>query len=464
MKSVHFIGVSGIGVSGVAKLAVESGLTVSGSADVENEQTAVLEHSGMTFYLGHKAKQINNPDIVVKSAAVPENNPEILEARRKNIPVYLYSKYLGMLMGKKRGIAVSGTHGKTTTTAISAAILAKADLDPTVVCGGVMQNFSSNAVYGKGDYFISEACEYNRSFLDLKKWFGIVTNIEPDHLDYYKDIDDIKSAFSNFLLNTDSRGFSVVNGDDRNIQDILNSVKNTDVVTVGFTPDNRYRIVNISSDHGVYSFQIEDKGVKVLDISLSVPGEYNCINAALSAVMALNIGVQKTVVETGVASYKGTARRMEHIGVVGSNHIYSDYAHHPTEISIAIKALKEMHPGKNICLIFQPHQYSRTQELFKNFALVLGEPEQVILTDIYRQRDSNRSVKSVRGRDLYWEVQKSGKNSITYIHDPKKINETLCGSVKKNSVIVFMGAGDIDDTARDYLRGYGGSHELKAHL
>ncbi|HEB30693.1 MAG TPA: UDP-N-acetylmuramate--L-alanine ligase [Spirochaetes bacterium] len=457
MKSVHFVGVSGIGVSGAAKLAVESGLIVSGSADMENEQTSVLEHSGMIFYLGHKAEQLNKPDMVVKSAAVPENNPEILEARRKNIPVFLYSEYLGMLMSKKRGIAVSGTHGKTTTTAMAAAILANAGLDPTVVCGGVMQNFSSNAVYGRGDYFLSEACEYNRSFLDLKKWFGIVTNIEPDHLDYYRDIDDIKSAFSKFLKNTDPRGFSVVNGDDRNIQDVLSTVKSSGVVTVGFTNDSRYRVINTSSDHGVYSFQIEDKGAKVLDIRLSVPGEYNCINAALSAVMALNIGVQKSVVETGVASYKGTARRMEHIGVVGGNHIYSDYAHHPTEISIAIKALKEMHPEKNICLIFQPHQYSRTQELFKDFALVLGEPEQVILTEIFRQRDSNRSVNAVRGTDLYREVKKSGKNNITYIHDPERINVAICGSVKKNSIIVFMGAGDIDDTARDYVRQYGGN-------
>jgi UDP-N-acetylmuramate--alanine ligase len=457
MESVHFIGVSGIGVSGAAKLAIESGFKVSGSADMKNEQTLMLQNLGLTFYLGHRAGQVKKPDKVVRSAAVPDNNPEIVEARRKNIPVYLYSEYLGDLMSKKKGIAVSGTHGKTTTTAMTAQVLANAGFSPTVICGGIMRNFSANAVCGTGDYFVSEACEYNRSFLDLKKWYGIVTNIEPDHMDYYSDIDDIKSAFSEFLVNADMRGFFVVNGDDRNVQDVVGTVSGISVKTVGFMKHNLYRIVDVSDKLGVYSFQVMEEGKRVLNIRLTVPGKYNCINAGLSAVMGLNLGIEKALVEDGIASYAGTERRMEQLGTVNGNPVYSDYAHHPTEISITIKALREMHPGKNICVVFQPHQYSRTSVLFDDFTLVLGEAEQVILTEIYRQRDSKGSMGAVKGEDLFREVVKSGTNRIVYVPEQSKINRTLDDFVIGDSVIVFMGAGDIDETAREYAGKAAGS-------
>ena len=208
MKNVHFIGVSGIGVSALAQIIIQAGLKVSGSALEENEQTRELVRLGMKYYLGHRSEQVGNPDIVVCSAAVPPDNPEVLDAHQRKIPVYLYSEYLGMLMKQKRGIAVAGTHGKTTTPAIIGTILKRAGFDPTIVCGGVMNDFSSNAASGKGDYFVAEACEYNRSFLSLEKWYSVITNIEPDHLDTYRDIHEIKSAFRDFIETTDTRGFT----------------------------------------------------------------------------------------------------------------------------------------------------------------------------------------------------------------------------------------------------------------
>lgn len=457
MKTIHFVGVSGIGVSAVARLAIDSGLTVSGSADIENEQTESLKKAGLTFYLGHKAKQIEKPDLVVRSAAVQERNPEILEAMLKKIPVCLYSEYLAMLMSKKKGIAVAGTHGKTSTTALLATILSYAGFKPTVVCGGVMQNFSSNAVYGQGDFFISEACEYNRSFLDLKKWAGIVTNIEPDHLDYYRDINDIRNAFSEFLKTTDRRGFSVVNCDDRNVREIIEMLSGQKIYTVGSGPGSRYRIVNIDSDRGIYSFQIEEDGKKVMELHLTVPGRYNCMNAALSAVLALNLGVEGSTIERAVRSFKGTIRRMEYLGEAAGGHVYSDYAHHPTEIGMTLEALREMYPSKKIAVVFQPHQYSRTAALFQDFVKELLRPDAVILMEIYKQRDSDTCIKAVKSDDLCKELQKTGKTNIACARDMEEILRKLNGLIDKHSVIVFMGAGDVDDTARAYVKRAGKS-------
>ena len=206
MERIHFVGVSGIGMSALARICLEIGYTVSGSSDVRNDQTEALGKQGMSFFLGHEAGSVDRADAVVRSAAVPLSNPELREAVRRGIPVYLYSEFLGTLMGKKRGIAVAGTHGKTTTTALTGWILANAGLDPTVVCGGVMRNFSANGVYGEGDYIVAEACEYQKSFLNLQKSYSIVTNVEEDHLDFYRDIRDIKNAFTEFLIRSQNGG------------------------------------------------------------------------------------------------------------------------------------------------------------------------------------------------------------------------------------------------------------------
>lgn len=451
MKNIHLVGVSGIGMSAVAGISVDSGFKVSGSADIENEQTKILKAKGMEFYLGHKAEQIKNPDIVVRSAAVPENNPEVREAQRRNIPVYLYSEYLGMIMGEKRGVAVAGTHGKTTTTAFTAAILTDANLEPTVVCGGVMNGFCSNSVFGKGDYFISEACEYNRSFLDLKKWYTVVTNIENDHLDYYRSIEDIKQAFFDFLKTSDRRGFSVVNGDDKNIIEILKGIHEQKMFTVGFEASNQYIIQGIENQKGLYSFVIMNQNRSVLNLNLSVPGRFNCINAALSAVFALKIGVNQSVIEKSVNSFTGMQRRLEYLGEIAGNAVYSDYAHHPTEINFTLSALREKHPGRKICVVFQPHQYSRTAELFHDFVKELLGADYIILTEIYRQRDSDAYVAAVSSSDLFKALKRiSGNKKVIHVKRNEEISSLLHGLDHENKVIVFMGAGDIDDVARQF--------------
>jgi len=454
MQRIHFIGVSGIGVSAVAKISIASGLLVTGSADVRNELTASLQKEGMRFFFGHRPQNVFGVDLVVRSAAVPETNTEILEARRRGIPVMLYAEYLGKLMEEKEGIAVAGTHGKTTTTAMLGQILFDAGLAPTVVCGGIMNRFSSNAVFGKGRYFVAEACEYNRSFLNLRKKYSILLNIERDHLDYYSGIDDIKQAFADFMETTDHRGFAVVNGDSAHVQEVRKKASSVSTSTVGYENENLYRIQDKVENDGRYSFSIENEGKTIVHAKLPVPGRFNCLNAAIASVCALKLGVGREKVESALSRFSGTKRRMEFLGNIMGNEVYSDYGHHPTEICCTLRALKELHPGKRVCVVFQPHQYSRTAELFDDFVNALGEAHCVVITDIYRQRDAQSYVSAVKSDDLHAALVKKYQAKLIKLEkDHTRIPALLSQLKEEIEVIVFMGAGDIDSVARLYMAG-----------
>ncbi|KPJ89205.1 MAG: hypothetical protein AMS17_02865 [Spirochaetes bacterium DG_61] len=456
MKSIHFVGVSGIGMSALASICLDIGYSVSGSADTENAQTDALMQKGMKFYLGHSASHVDRPDIVVRSAAVPVENEEVREAERRGIPVSVYAEFLGQLMSKKRGIAVGGTHGKTTTTAMTGGILRHAHLDPSVVCGGVMRNFDTNALYGLGDYFIAEACEYQRSFLNLRKWYSIITNIEAEHLDYYRDLPDIKRAFADFLRTADGRGFAVINGDDANVMEVVNDLEGLNARTVGFGEENQYRIEELENRNGYYSFQMAGgDGEELLHISLMVPGRFNCINAALSAVLALNLGISRRTIQESLRTFLGTGRRLEYLGTRGMQHLYTDYAHHPTEIESALGTLREVHTGMDLCVVFQPHQYSRTAKLFRGFVDTLLRADCIILTEIYKQRDSDEYIKAVSSQDLFREIKKLGGNRrIALVRDDEELftllSEQNLPSEETGMVVAFLGAGDIDEAARRY--------------
>jgi len=451
MTSIHFIGMSGIGVSAVAEISIKSGILVSGSADEENERTLELVKLGAVFNLGHRREHVKAPDIVVRSAAVPDDNPEVLEAKKKQIPVYDYSHYLGKLMAKKKGIGIAGTHGKTTTTAMTGVILGKSGLFPTIVCGGVMKDYSSNAAAGTGEYFVAEACEYNRSFLSLEPRYAVVTNIETDHLDTYKDIDDIKRAFAVFLRTMRKEGFAVVNGDDMHVMAAVRDSGCDRVLTVGKNDRNSYRMVSIEAANGYYSFGIENRGTEVVRLNLPVPGYYNCINASLSAVLCLNLGLEREAVEKGIGAFSGIERRLEHLETVHGNPVYNDYAHHPTEISASISTLRQIYPQKRLIVVFQPHQYSRTLFLFEQFVEALGGADTLILTEVYRQRDEERYTKSVSSKKLFDAISEKKECEAVNIEDKSDIVPCLEKHRPKNAVVVFMGAGDIDEVARGYM-------------
>ena len=457
-KKIHFIGVSGIGVSAVAQLSIKRGYTVSGSALEKNHLTEKLEELGMKFYLGHKADNIDDSDLIVRSAAVKDDNPEVQEGFNKGIDVIYYSKYLGMLMSEKEGLAIAGTHGKTTTTAMIATIISHAGLDPEVVCGGIMKEFGSNAIYGNGKYFIAEACEYNRSFLDLNKKYGVITNIEPDHLDYYGSFKNILSSFREFVNKTDKSGSIIVNGDDKSISDII-SDSDIEIVKIGYNKENDIIIDSIKEIEGKYKYTLWPNGSNIaaflnnsISIELSIPGRFNIINSALASVLALRLGVKPGNVIKSIQSFKGTERRLEVIGMYMGNPVISDYAHHPTEISATIDAIKKAYPGRYVFAVFQPHQYSRTALLFDRFVNALSKADYLILTKIYRQRDSAKFVKMVKSKDLFDEIKKVKWKNVFFVDNIKDVWKFIQNFIKSdNLVILFMGAGDIDKYARAML-------------
>ncbi|MFW6139224.1 MAG: UDP-N-acetylmuramate--L-alanine ligase, partial [Spirochaetota bacterium] len=444
-----------IGMSAVAGICLEQGITASGSAIEQNQLTTKLQKKGMVFFLGHKKENVGSPDLVVMSAAVPLDNPEIVESKEKGVPVCLYSEFLGELMGAKMGVGVAGTHGKTTTTAIIATVLQYSGVEPTVVCGGVMKNFGSNSLYGRGQYFIAEACEYRRSFLNLKKKAAVVTNIEPDHLECYGDIEQIKKAFADFINTTSRQGFVVVNGDDPNIQSIIKKLPSEiNIITVGEATCNQYRIADVKAQRGYYSLGITSSNKQVLDLTLPVPGRYNCTNAALASIFALNIGINSTVIANSVKTFKGTERRMEYLGRAGGDLIYSDYAHHPTEIKHTLDALREEYPQRHILVVFQPHQHSRTVFFLNGFADTLVQADSLVLVDIYLQRDSQEYTSRINGYQVFKKLRtKAPQKNIVYI----KRKEAVIKFLKKDNfpgerVVVFMGAGSIDNVAREYAK------------
>jgi len=443
MRHVHFVGVSGIGVSAVAGISLEMGMTVSGSADRENDLTRELVQKGMRFSPVHSAGNLQEPDLVVMSAAVPENNPELVEAKRRGIPVMLYSRYLGTLMEGKNSIAVAGTHGKTTTTAMLTSILHRAGLEPSAVCGGIMGGFGSNYVAGAGDCFVAEACEYNRSFHDLRHRLAIVTNIEAEHLDFYRDLEEIREAFRIFVRNAEE-GFTVANGDDANV---MKALKGLDVVWVGFGESNRWRVQAQPESDGCYRVRITGEG-REMETKLPVPGRFNCMNAALSAVCAAGLGVDTGTAESALAHYAGTRRRLEYLGERSGRKVYSDYAHHPTEISAALRALGEKYGEDGICVVFQPHQYSRTAIFFDALAGALASARCAVVVPIYKQRDE--SGEGVSGRDLAEKLMESMGERAGFAQNLDEAVRFLEGRESCGNVVVFMGAGDIDEWALEY--------------
>jgi UDP-N-acetylmuramate--alanine ligase len=470
LRRVHFVGVSGSGVSAVAGVSLAMGMRVSGSADEDNSLTRALAGRGMRFFLGHRAGQAGAADAVVRSAAVSPDNPEVAEARRRGVPVLLYAEYLGLLMSDRLGVAVAGTHGKTTTAAMITWLLDRGGLDPLAVCGGVMANYGSNARFGRGEYLVAEACEYHRSFLFLNPLVAVVTNIEADHLDYYRDLEEILEAFDRFLGRTRPEGTAVVNGDDPGVWEVIRRVRSGEgargysgatgaprMVTVGTGPENSYRIGGLSQRGGRYRFTLAGEGAE-LDIVLPLPGRFNCLNAALAGVCALLLGVPAEAVEDAVRSYRGTGRRLELLGTWRGGPVYTDYAHHPTEITFSLAAIREVHPGRPLTAVFQPHQYSRTALLFDGLVESLSRADTPVVTEVYRQRDTDEQVRAVSARQLAGAIGRNNARAL-YAGGLDRVPGLLRAHSPEGAVVLFMGAGDIDETARDML-GRGGPQRV----
>jgi len=422
-------------MSAIAKVLLHNGVRVSGSDANVSKNTMELESLGTTIFPSHSAENIKNPDLVVYTAAIHDDNPELMKARENSIETITRAEMLGRIMKNySRAISVAGTHGKTTATSMFSYVLVKACLDPTVMVGGDLDIINGNFRQGKSEYFITESCEYCRSFLSFFPTVAVILNVDSDHLDYYKDLDDIKDAFRDFISIVPEDGVVVVCADCENTMDCLGKSKATPV-TYGIA-NGEYRATNITfDDFGYPTFDIEKNGETLVTLNLSVVGRHNVLNATAIYAASDNMGIDKKYIKEGLEAFTGTKRRFEKKGFVNDALVIDDYAHHPSEIEATLKAVKQMKHNNSWC-IFQPHTYTRTKALFNDFAKVLSGFDKVIVTDIYAAREKDTGI--VSAKDLGDAID----NAI-YIKDFDEIANYIRTNAKKGDIVITMGAGNV---------------------
>ena len=434
---VHFIGIGGISMSGIAKVLLNNGIKVSGSDISMSDSVKELESCGARIYIGHNAENITTQDLVVYTSAVKDDNPEVVAAREKGIELIDRAAMLGRIMKDyKTAVSVAGTHGKTTATSMFAYIMLSACLDPTIMVGGKLDGINGNLRIGNSEYFLTETCEYMRNFLKFFPKVAVILNVEEDHLDYYKDIDDIIDAFHEFSMLVPQDGVVVVN---KESEDAVKSVKNitAPVYTFGFE-DADFSAKNITfSKFGYPSFDIYENGEKIMDIKLSVTGMHNVLNATGVALAASKMGIDKKHIEKGLSEFTGTKRRFEKKGFVNGALVIDDYAHHPTEIAATLKAVENIDHNHVWC-IFQPHTYTRTYSLLNEFAKELSLAENVIITDIYAAREKDTGM--VSSKDLADKIEGS-----VYLKTFDEIADYIKKNASEGDIVLTMGAGNVCD-------------------
>ena len=457
VKNIHFIGIGGAGMSGIAEVLINLGFKVSGSDLAKNATTKRLSDFGATVYQGHATENLSAADVVVVSSAVNEQNPEIIEARRKNIPVVPRALMLAELMRFRQGIAVAGTHGKTTTTSLIASILAEAGMDPTFVIGGKLEAASANARLGTGEYIVAEADESDASFLHLTPVMAVVTNIDQDHMDTYEhSFDKLKSAFVEFLQQLPFWGMAVVCVDDANIREILPRVTKP-VMTYGFSEEARIRAKNVRADNGKMHFTVERiNGVTTtFDVTLNLPGNHNVLNALAAIAIASELYVADKHIIKALAEFKGVGRRFERYGEVstrpvkgtvgGTFTLIDDYGHHPVEMQAVIAAARDAFPNRRLVLAFQPHRYTRTRDCFEDFVRVLSTADAVLLTEVYSAGEA--PIVAADSRSLIRAVRVAGKVEPLFVETTDELPEAILNMAQANDVVIVMGAGSIGHVA-----------------
>ncbi|MGR3310900.1 MAG: UDP-N-acetylmuramate--L-alanine ligase [Candidatus Brocadiales bacterium] len=439
-KNVYLIGIGGTGMSALASLLLTKGYKVSGSELQPSSTTAALEKLGARITDKQDGKWVNpETELVVFSAAITEDNPDLKAARSSSLEVVKYSQFLGSLMKGKNGIAISGTHGKTTTASMVSTVLKYAGMDPSFVIGGVVPEIGGCSYNGKGNFFVAEACEYDRSFLSFSPYIGVITNVEEEHLDYYKDIEDIISAFAEFAASIPEDGLLVVNSQDNNIKKAIKGAR-CNIQT--YSADDHLANWTATRLQGDNSFEVFHNGSSFGEFRLRIPGVYNIMNALATIAICTFAGVEMQSIRKGLATFNGAQRRFQIIGSVNGITVVDDYGHHPTEIRATLRAAREMFPEGRIWCIFQPHQYNRTRILLKDFAHSFDDADKVILTDIYPVRDNEEDKAAVNSYTLANKVRLQGVDAL-YIPRLNDVVDILFCNFRPNDVVVTMGAGDI---------------------
>ena len=448
-QSVHFIGIGGISMSGLAEILMDEGFKISGSDARSSELTEHLEARGATVYYGQKAENIKDGiDVVVYTAAIHEDNPEFMEVKRRGIPLMSRADLLGQMMKNyKEAIAIAGTHGKTTTTSMVTEIFLEADNNPTISVGGILNSIGGNIRVGGPEFFVTEACEYTNSFLSFYPTMAVVLNIEEDHLDFFKDIDDIRRSFRLFMEKVPEKGTVIINGDIENWQELTKDVSGR-VITFGSSRENDY-----SADAIVYdeyarpSFDLYIKGEKRERLSLGVQGEHNVYNALGAIAVSLEAGAGMDAISRGLIKFTGTNRRFEKKGELKGITIIDDYAHHPQEIEATLKAAKN-YPHKRICCAFQPHTYTRTKAFLNQFAEALSLADCVMLTDIYPARETD--TLGVSSEDIVALLKEKGVDAW-YLPTFADVEKFILENCTQGDLLITMGAGDIVKVGEELL-------------
>lgn len=440
-KHIHFVGIGGIGMSGIAELLLNLGYTVSGSDLYGSAITDRLATIGGRICKGHNAENITSADVVVTSSAISAENPEVLEARRLHIPVIQRAEMLAELMRlKKFGIAIAGSHGKTSTTSMVSWVMAQANLDPTIVVGGKVDSLGGNAKLGQGEFLVAEADESDGSFLKLSPVVEVVTNIDLEHLDYYKDLDHIKASFLSFIEKIPFYGAAILCLDDENIVDLLPSIGKR-IITYGLTAQADLYADNIYFKDGRVCFTVHSQGECLGEINLAPPGKHNVYNALATICVGLELEIPFAVIADALVSFGGVQRRMQKKGEARGITVVDDYGHHPTEIRATLSAIKAAWPEKRLVVLFQPHRYSRTQALFKDFITAFHKADFLILSDIYAA--SEQPIEGVSSEILLAEIEKHGQRHTQYIPSIETMAEEVMTMIGENDLVLTLGAGNI---------------------
>lgn len=446
-KKVHFIGIGGVGMSGLAEVLSAAGYSVTGSDRHASAITKRLESLGIRIQYDHAPNLIKDTCIAVYSSAIKEDNPERVFAAGHHIPVLRRAEMLGELMRMKFSIAVAGTHGKTTTTSLIGQIMHDAGWNPTVIVGGILRHFDTNAIVGKGDMLVAEADEFDRSFLKMYPSVAVVTNIEEDHLDCYKGIEDIKDAFMQFANIVPFYGALVACADDKHVRELLLGYSKP-VVTYGVAQDADYTARDISFTRGKTVFSAYKKARKLGTLELTIPGLHNVKNALAACAVAAELGVDFAAIAKSLLGFGGIKRRFEIIGQKAGVTVIDDYAHHPSEIRATLSAAKSAGFARTVA-VFQPHLYTRTRDFLDDFAAALCNADEFVVTDIYKSREE--PIAGVNSRAIVEKAKELGHRRAEYVEKKADIAQKIAPALKDGDAVIVMGAGDINEICKDIL-------------
>lgn len=458
IKTIHFVGIGGAGMCGIAEVLLNQGYSITGSDLKESEVTRRLSKLGAKVYIGHHASNVRHADVVVNSSAVQSGNPELIEAKSLRTPIVRRAEMLGELMRYRHGIAVAGTHGKTTTTSLIASVLAAGEKDPTFVIGGLLNSAGTNARLGESEYLVAEADESDASFLHLQPMVTVITNIEADHMDAYGgDFSKLKQTFVEFVHNLPFYGVAVVCGDDPVIQEIIPELSRS-IITYGFGDDNDFQAFDVVQKAASLTFKVKrPDGKPILELSLNMPGRHNVLNATATVAVATDEGVSDEAIKQGLNDFEGVGRRFQIYGeyAIGENEqdtvmLVDDYGHHPTEVAVTIQAIRDGWPERRLVMVYQPHRYSRTRDLYEDFVAVLSSVDQLILLEVYSAGEE--PIQGADSRHLSRTIRNRGHVDPIFVEGIEGVPAVVNDILKPGDILITQGAGNIGILAKELAK------------